>query len=116
MGAGYNLKWYQIVLCCIGCSAHHAYFWTINQIHEKFDRLCDSINTTIHKLQITTRSFLQLTHLARQPIFIRFNDFPLEIQRLIWHFASQDPRTIELRRSNRDYLYKNPRIEPHRGI
>ncbi|KAG4427594.1 hypothetical protein IFR05_016922, partial [Cadophora sp. M221] len=105
-GAGDGLKWYHFVYMSIAFGVPEAYFWTLRQTRDTFDRLCDTFNTSVLKIQTLNRTLLHFCHLAPNPAFTRFNDFPLEIQRLIWHFASQEPRTVELRRSDLDYLLK----------
>ncbi|KAL2067753.1 hypothetical protein VTL71DRAFT_15849 [Oculimacula yallundae] len=93
-----GMNWYHLVLAFIILGGHDGYIAARRNTLDTYDRVCDSINTTIHKLQTASRKFFQAIHFLRQPASIRFTDFPLEIRQLIWHYAANEPRVVELRR------------------
>ena len=97
MGLPDSIRWWHLLGFFLLAGSRDLYHWTLNKIRESYDRSCDSINTVTHSLQVIRRSCLRVLHLGPPPAFGRFRDLPLEIRQLIWSFAANEPRVIELR-------------------
>ncbi|PVH79839.1 hypothetical protein DL98DRAFT_515902 [Cadophora sp. DSE1049] len=115
MGLPNSVRWYHLLGFFFLAGSRDLYRWTLNKIRETYDRTCDSLNSTIHTLQITSRGCLHILHLAPPPAFGRFGDLPLEIRQLVWQFAASEPRVVELRhatdRKSRKHILSSEEIE-----
>lgn len=97
MGLPNTVRWWHLLGFFFLAGSRDLYRWTLNKIRETYDRSCDSLDSTVHTFQVTSRSCLHVLHLGPLPTFSRFGDLPLEIRQLIWSFAATEPRVIELR-------------------
>lgn len=105
-----DVSTYYIVFGVIALGAYDFHRYAVRKMGDAYNRYCDSVNNAVRGITGSYILGLQSLNLAPSPPrFTRFINLPAEIRTLIWHFATDDRRVIELRRTKSLMLWGNHR-------